>query len=285
VDFDFRLNPSDSTRINLGIGKFELREKLSLRATFDKRLISNIAEVAIAKGEHELSSESNHFHVRFPLPQSLKVCRQSVRESRIKISHAINIEVELKDEEGQAMQVRPLARTQDDCLAAALADNTQIALSFPFELFFPPSITFDEAGNGCFDRVRPAPIRHGETLPAAPPAFGKHYQDELYTQDDLSIDFLGAFRDPRMPQQIDRREGSEAGSFLTGDTVERVDPPDMTPSYESAIQVPESFIDRNSSLPAYEIIDSDRSDMNLNPREQVQIGIPQPAVCRSRRVD
>ncbi|KEF52409.1 uncharacterized protein A1O9_11650, partial [Exophiala aquamarina CBS 119918] len=163
IDFEFRLIPLASYDIKLGIARFELREKLNLQATFDKRLVSNVNEVSVMRGEKDLSGEPNEFHVRFPLSHSLKICRQSVRESRIQISHRIHIEIEFAD--------------GDDRLG-------QIALDFPFELVFPPNITFDEAGNGCFDRVRSAPIRDGESLLAAPPAFGKHYQDELYTHDD-----------------------------------------------------------------------------------------------------
>lgn len=75
----------------------------------------------------------------------------------------------------------------------------------------------------------------------------------------------------------------ETGRQLATEAVERMAPSDITPSYESAIQVPELFIDRNSSLPAYESIRSDLVDTNT--REQVQIDVPQPAVCRSRRLD
>lgn len=106
VDFDIRLVPSGSTNIRLGTAKFELREKMKLQATFDKRLISNVAESAVAKGERDLSGESNEFHVRFCLPHSLKICRQSVRESRIHISHSIYAEVDFEDEDGQLGQVR-----------------------------------------------------------------------------------------------------------------------------------------------------------------------------------
>jgi hypothetical protein len=73
---------------------------------FDKRLISNESEVAVITGEKDLSDESNQFHLRFPLPRSLKTCRQSLRMDRIEISHGVHIEIEFEDAGGWPSQVR-----------------------------------------------------------------------------------------------------------------------------------------------------------------------------------
>lgn len=69
-------------------------------------MISNESEIAVTTGERDLSDESNEFHLRFPLPRSLKVCRQSVKENRIQISHGVHIEIEFEDEGGRLAQVR-----------------------------------------------------------------------------------------------------------------------------------------------------------------------------------
>lgn len=103
IDFDLRIPRSTSMRRVLV--KFQLREEIKLQALFNQRLASDVKETIIAKGEKDLTNESSAIQLCFPLPQSLTVCRQSVEEERIHISHRITIELEAEDEDGKIEQV------------------------------------------------------------------------------------------------------------------------------------------------------------------------------------
>jgi hypothetical protein len=103
VDFEFRVPRSPKVR-RLS-ASFKLREEIRLQALFNKRLISDTTESIIAEGEKDLTNESAATQVRFPLPRSLTVCRQSVKEERIQISHTIRITLEIEDEEGKVEKV------------------------------------------------------------------------------------------------------------------------------------------------------------------------------------
>lgn len=120
----------------------------------------------------------------------------------------------------------------------------------------------------------------GESLLDTPPPFGRHYEDELYVQ-AYPTSYANTIAGN---SQISPQSGAsgEIESLPTREAVAAVGPSDMTPSYELAVQIPEMYIDRDSPLPAYDIISSDGVDTRLG--EQGRIGIPLPAICRSRQL-
>lgn len=115
----------------------------------------------------------------------------------------------------------------------------------------------------------------------APPPFGRHYQDDLYTQDYSTLYYNTIANDPQILPQSD--SSREAGNLPTTEAVGAMYTSDMTPSYEMAVQIPEMYRDRNSDLPAYDRINSDSVDSTTG--EYAQIAIPLPAVCRTRQLN
>lgn len=105
IDLNFRI--TRPVNIKLRAVRLELRERIKLQAVFDKRLVLNSTESAIARGQKEFSDDSDQFQMRFPLPRSFKVCRQSVDQKRIEITHKLRIGLQFEDEDGTLEQVRP----------------------------------------------------------------------------------------------------------------------------------------------------------------------------------
>jgi hypothetical protein len=120
----------------------------------------------------------------------------------------------------------------------------------------------------------------GESLLDAPPPFGTHQNDELYTQDYSTLYYNAIAGNPQISPQS--RSSGETENLPTTEAEGAICPSDMTPSYELAVQIPEMYIDRDSPLPAYNIVSSESVDARTG--EHGQIRIPLPAVCRSRQL-
>ncbi|KAK5048614.1 hypothetical protein LTR84_005705 [Exophiala bonariae] len=243
VDFEFRVPRSPNVGRISAI--FKLREEIKLQALFNKRLISDTRESFIAEGEKDLTSESTATQVRFPLPRSLTVCRQSVKEERIQINHSIRITLEIEDDYGKVERVE---------------------FDFPFHLEFPVGIKFDEKGSACFDGVRKIPTGEEEGLLDAPPPFGKHDQDQLYAQDSMPTYLTSTDVDHQAIQNPERSSGE----------LRINSPSEITPSYELAVQGPELYFMSGNSLPTYDNISG-----GLEQRGHIEY--PSPAVCHRVR--
>lgn len=103
IDLDFRI--TRPANIKLRIARLELRERIKLQAVSDKRLISNSTECAVARGQKVVTNDADYFQMRFPLPRSVKVCRQSVDQKRIEITHRVSIGLQFEDEDENLEQV------------------------------------------------------------------------------------------------------------------------------------------------------------------------------------
>lgn len=115
----------------------------------------------------------------------------------------------------------------------------------------------------------------------APPPFGRHDQDELYTQDMFPFQFTSSTSN----QQIIPRPDSIRDAIDTNWTCHErtISPSETTPSYDLAVQGPELLLDPAESLPTYDNISNDITGAGFSGNGQ--IGYPLPAVCRRGQLD
>ena len=114
-----------------------------------------------------LMDEMYKFQIHLEFPKSLRRCRQDVNQPRIRIEHTWRLKVSLINPEGHV---------------------SQLVCKIPIKLFISPNLPIDRNQHVCPgpNRVTDAALNEQETTLVAPPTYGAHHLDELYTDIDTS---------------------------------------------------------------------------------------------------
>jgi len=141
-----------------------------------------------------LADEMYKFKVTLPLPRSLNVCRQDVDSHNINVSHRFKLMVNIHNPEGHV---------------------SQLVCRLPVKIFISPNLPVDESNNVC-------PAVHGmtdeslnstETTTVAPPEYGRHQLDQLFSDMDPTGFTSRAPSAPGSPSGVgaQSRRGSQDG--------------------------------------------------------------------------
>ncbi len=98
-----------------------------------------------------------------PLPKTLKKCLQDCETNGIKIRHRVKFNIALHNPDGHTSELRA---------------------TLPVTIFLSPNVPLDEAGN-LLDQT-PNYIHSADIGAHAPPLYGEHVLDQLYTDSDHS---------------------------------------------------------------------------------------------------
>jgi hypothetical protein len=114
-----------------------------------------------------LADEMYKFKATLPLPKSLNVCRQDVDSHSLNITHRFKLMVNIHNPEGHV---------------------SQLVCRLPVKLFISPNLPVDESNNVCgnFTGVSDAELNSTETAFNAPPEYGRHQLDQMFSDIDPS---------------------------------------------------------------------------------------------------
>ncbi|KAK4635143.1 putative HECT-type ubiquitin ligase-interacting protein creD [Fulvia fulva] len=189
ITADVELSP---IKKGLRLGKIELR----LTETVVKRIQvaevpdirgdrSKTEETEVAKTDMEFSEQSRityeeettedpmmademyKFKATLPLPKSLNICRQDVDSHSINITHRFKLMVNIHNPEGHI---------------------SQLVCRLPVKLFISPNLPVDESNEvtGTINGVSDEQLNSSETAVVAPPEYGRHQLDQIYSGIDPS---------------------------------------------------------------------------------------------------
>ncbi|KXL43962.1 hypothetical protein M433DRAFT_68880, partial [Acidomyces richmondensis BFW] len=126
------------------------------RITYDDETVDNPT----------LADEMYKFKATLPLPKSLNVCRQDVDSHQINITHRFKLMVNIHNPEGH---------------------TSQLVCRLPVKLFISPNLPVDER-NEVMGNVMPGlsdeSLNNAETTLVAPPEYGRHMLDQIYSDID-----------------------------------------------------------------------------------------------------
>lgn len=112
-----------------------------------------------------MADEMYKFKATLPLPKSLNVCRQDVDSHQINVTHRFKLQVNIHNPEGHI---------------------SQLVCRLPVKLFISPNLPVDES-----NEVRPIAngvsheaLNNTETTIVAPPEYGRHQLDQLFSDMD-----------------------------------------------------------------------------------------------------
>jgi len=114
-----------------------------------------------------LADEMFKFQAMLPLPKSLNICRQDVDGHQINVSHRFKLMVNIHNPEGHV---------------------SQLVCRLPVKLFISPNLPVDEH-NQVLPNARgitDAELNSNEAALIAPPEYGRHHLDQMYSGIDLS---------------------------------------------------------------------------------------------------
>ncbi|KJY00378.1 carbon catabolite repression protein CreD [Zymoseptoria brevis] len=114
-----------------------------------------------------LADEMYRFQATLPLPKSLNACRQDVDSHSINITHRFKLMVNIHNPEGHV---------------------SQLVCRLPVKLFISPNLPVDESNMVCGNAngVSDAQLNLTETALVAPPEYGRHQLDQMYSDIDPS---------------------------------------------------------------------------------------------------
>ena len=109
-----------------------------------------------------MADEMYKFKATLPLPKSLNQCRQDVDSHQINITHRFKLMVNIHNPEGHV---------------------SQLVCRLPVKIFISPNLPVDERNEVCgtYNGVTDAEINSNETTATAPPEYGRHQLDQLYS--------------------------------------------------------------------------------------------------------
>ncbi|OQO11189.1 hypothetical protein B0A48_05445 [Cryoendolithus antarcticus] len=112
-----------------------------------------------------LADEMYRFKATLPLPKSLHACRQDVDSHQINISHRFKLMVNIHNPEGHI---------------------SQLVCRLPVKLFISPNLPVDEANEvtGVMNGVTDVELNSNETSLTAPPEYGRHQLDQIFSDID-----------------------------------------------------------------------------------------------------
>lgn len=147
-----------------------------------------------------LSDEMYKFKVTLPLPKSLNQCRQDVDSHQIHVTHRFKLMVNIHNPEGHV---------------------SQLVCRLPVKLFISPNLPVDEQ-----NEVRPslhgvsdAQLNSTETTVTAPPVYGRHRLDQIYSDIDPTVYMSRAGSAPGTPGGLfaqSRRGSQDHSTSLNG---------------------------------------------------------------------
>ncbi|KAK4506833.1 hypothetical protein PRZ48_000566 [Zasmidium cellare] len=114
-----------------------------------------------------MADEMYKFKATLPLPKSLNVCRQDVDSHNINITHRFKLMVNIHNPEGHV---------------------SQLVCRLPVKLFISPNLPVDERNEVCpsANGVSDVELNNSETVVVAPPEYGRHQLDQIYSDIDPS---------------------------------------------------------------------------------------------------
>ncbi|KXT04628.1 hypothetical protein AC578_2092 [Pseudocercospora eumusae] len=114
-----------------------------------------------------MADEMYKFKATLPLPKSLNVCRQDVDSHNINITHRFKLMVNIHNPEGHI---------------------SQLVCRLPVKLFISPNLPVDDANEVCASvhGVSDEQLNSTETAVVAPPEYGRHQLDQIYSDIDPS---------------------------------------------------------------------------------------------------
>ncbi|PPJ53723.1 hypothetical protein CBER1_00834 [Cercospora berteroae] len=189
ITADVELSP---IKKGLRLGKVELRlmetvvkriqatEVPDIRGDRSKTEESEVAKADMDFPEHSrimyedetldnptMADEMYKFKATLPLPKSLNVCRQDVDNHSINITHRFKLMVNIHNPEGHV---------------------SQLVCRLPVKLFISPNLPVDERNevSANMSGVSDAELNSTETVVVAPPEYGRHQLDQMYSDIDVS---------------------------------------------------------------------------------------------------
>ncbi|KAK5123635.1 hypothetical protein LTR85_002673 [Meristemomyces frigidus] len=112
-----------------------------------------------------LADEMYKFKATLPLPKSLNVCRQDVDSHQINVTHRFKLMVNIHNPEGHV---------------------SQLVCRLPVKIFISPNLPVDERNEVCgtLNGVSDEQINSAETSVTAPPEYGRHQLDQIFSDID-----------------------------------------------------------------------------------------------------
>ncbi|KAK5113239.1 hypothetical protein LTR62_003575 [Meristemomyces frigidus] len=112
-----------------------------------------------------MADEMYRFKATLPLPKSLNKCRQDVDAHQINVSHRFKLMVNIHNPEGHV---------------------SQLVCRLPVKLFISPNLPVDERNEVCsiVNGVSHEAINNAETTLTAPPEYGRHQLDQIFSDID-----------------------------------------------------------------------------------------------------
>ncbi|KAF2157361.1 hypothetical protein K461DRAFT_15701 [Myriangium duriaei CBS 260.36] len=155
-----RIAPSDASeyrqdRVKMDefeVAKEEMPFPEDSKVTFEDETVDN----------PRLEDERYHFKARLHLPKSLKKCRQDVDSHAIHISHKFKLMVNIHNPEGHV---------------------SQLVCRLPVKLFISPNLPIDDENqvqSGTTEQAEDQ-LNNQESTVTAPPVYGQHQLDEIYS--------------------------------------------------------------------------------------------------------
>lgn len=134
-----------------------------------------------------MADEMYRFKATLPLPKSLNKCRQDVDSHQISVTHRFKLMVNIHNPEGHV---------------------SQLVCRLPVKIFISPNLPVDESNEVCAaaNGVSHEALNSTETTVVAPPEYGRHQLDQLFSD----IDPAGYMS--RAPSDHGSPSGAEAHS-------------------------------------------------------------------------
>ena len=139
-----------------------------------------------------MADEMYRFKATLPLPKSLNDCRQDVDSHQINVTHRFKLMVNIHNPEGHV---------------------SQLVCRLPVKIFISPNLPVDESNEVCAaaNGVSHEALNSSETTVVAPPEYGRHQLDQLFSD----IDPAGYMS--RAPSDHGSPSGAEAQSRRTSE--------------------------------------------------------------------
>jgi hypothetical protein len=185
---ELRVDRSNSEEIEVARAEMDFPE--ASKVTYEDETVD----------EPTVADEMYRFKATLPLPGSLTLCRQDVDLFRLNVTHRFNLLVNIINPEGH---------------------TSQLVCRLPVKLFISPNLPIDETnrvqdhGNHASDLA----INNAEMTVSAPPQYGRHYLDQIYSDVSLSGFVSRAASGPVTPAGVatlSRRASSENIVSISG---------------------------------------------------------------------
>jgi hypothetical protein len=160
-----RIRASDVPELRVDRAKSEELEVARVEMEFPEESKVTYEDETI--DEPAIADEMYRFKATLPLPKSLTLCRQDVDLFRLNITHRFNLLINIINPEGH---------------------TSQLVCRLPVKLFISPNLPIDETNRVQDDgnRASDESINNAEMTVSAPPQYGRHYLDQLYSDISLS---------------------------------------------------------------------------------------------------